>query len=179
MNVTDRYYVPATYPETILTVKITASITCILSLFGASLIILTYVAFKDLRTIARQLLVNLSVADIVLCSSHFVGVFANSKRFLPHYNPQTWNTSTIDPLCITQGAFTVYATLASFLWSMLIAVYLLVLMISKRPLVAKILVPLFYCISWGIPVIIIVILAVNRYFGYEPVASSGKYSTNV
>jgi len=75
--------------------------TMSLSIPGISLIILTYAAFHDLRTITRQLLVKLSVADIVIASSHFVGVLTNYKRFV--YSKLRTNV-----WCSVQGAVTMY-----------------------------------------------------------------------
>ena len=161
---------PAIYPQTVLAVKITAGITCALSFFGNALIILTYVVFKDLRTTSRQLLVNLSVADIIVVLSHFVGLFANFERFLP---PEDFVNSTTDALCVIQGAFSVYGTVASFLWSILIAVHLIVMILFRRQLLTKILVPIFYIASWGIPVIVIIIEGALKYFGFEPVSNAG------
>ena len=163
---------PALYPENILAVKITAGATSILSLFGASLIILTYVAFKDLRTIARQLLVNLCIADMIVVLSHFVGLFTNFERFLPYYNHLSWNTSRHDPVCIIQGVFSIYGTIASFLWSMVIPVYLLVLLVSRRTFIVKV-VPLFYIVSWGVPVIVVIVNGVKRFIGFEPLTNPG------
>ena len=171
--------IPALRPEIVLAVKITASITSFLSLFGASLIILTYVAFKDLRTIARQLLVNLCIADIIVALSHFVGLFTNYERFINDFyvvpfqsKNGSWYQSTHDPVCITQGVFTLYGTVASFLWSMMIAVYLLVLSVWRHRFIAK-MVPLFYILSWGAPIIVVIVNAALRYIGFEPLSNTG------
>ena len=52
-----------------------------LSLIGSALIIFTFVAYRDLRTTARQLLVNLSIADFLVASSHLVGLLENSSKY--------------------------------------------------------------------------------------------------
>ena len=51
--------------------KAVSGITCLLSMLGAGLIIATYVAYRDLRTLGRQQLVNLSLADMTVAASHF------------------------------------------------------------------------------------------------------------
>ena len=148
--------------------------TAVLSVFGASLIIFTYAAFKDLRTTARQLLVNLSVADIIIALSHFVGLLANYETTFHAEKGITENISyNTTPLCATQGAFTAFGTVASFLWSMLIAVYMLVLTQSKTMKPRKILVPIIYIASWGIPTVIVIVLAARGYLGYNPEDSPG------
>ena len=171
---------PALSDQVILATQVTATITCILSILGASLIIFTYVAFKKLRTIARQLLVCLSVADIIIAASHFVGLFANYERFLTEDEDGIRvpsNMSYSDPLCIAQGAFSIFGTVASLLLSMLIAVYLLVLTQSKSMRPAKLMLPFIYVISWGTPVVIVVVLACEDSFGYEPIANAGTYAS--
>ena len=75
--------------------------------------------------------------------------------------------SHTNPLCSAQGAFTAFGTVASFLWSMLIAVYMLVLTQSKTAKPRKIIVPIIYVVSWGTPIVIIVALAAMDYLGYN------------
>lgn len=49
-----------------------------LSILGSCAIILSYAAFEELRTTARQLLLNLSVADIILSLSFLLGLLQNA-----------------------------------------------------------------------------------------------------
>lgn len=166
---------PLIEPGFILAVKITAGTTCVLSILGSCLIIFSYVVLVDLRTSARQLLVNLSIADIIITLSHFIGLFTNFERFIEHYNPEAWNTSTIDPVCISQAAFTLFGSISSFLWSMAIALYLVMLTTCKKPKVMKkITLPILYIVCWGIPAIMIIPNAVKGYFGYSQAADIGK-----
>ena len=164
---------PIFTPVSLLLMRITGGTSAILSIFGASLIIFTYVAFKKLRTTARQLLVNLSVADIVISLSHFVGLLAKYETYLLPDDHKDHNATT-SPLCSAQAAFTAFGTVASFLWSMLIAVYMLVLTQSRSARPRKIIVPIIYLISWGIPIIIVVVLAAKSYLGYNPYDSPGE-----
>ena len=169
-------YPSLTYPV-ILATQVTASITCLLSILGASLIVFTYAAFKDLRTLARQLLVGLSIADIFVATSHFIGLFTNYERFISvDEDGITFvsNSSYLDAFCVTQGAFTMYGTIASFLLSMLIALYLLVLTHSKSMKPARCLILIIYIISWGIPLVLVAIVAGIQSFGYEPISNPGK-----
>ena len=169
---------PALEYETVLATQITSGITCILSTIGASLIIFTYAAFKSLRTTARQLLASLSIADIIVALSHFLGLFINYERFIWIDDDgviTSSNSSFTDVLCITQGAFSTYGTVVSFLLSMLIAVYLLVLTQSKSTKPASRLVPVIYIVSWGIPLIVVGAVAGDHSFGFEPISTPGIY----
>ena len=171
----------------LLVMRITSGITAILSILGASLIVFTYAAYKNLRTTARQLLLNLSIADIIVSGSHFVGILQDYKHDLliqssvVNHTTHTTNDSLFPPymyttnaLCDTQAAFTAIGTVASFLWSMLIAVYMLVLTQSTSAKLRKVLVPIIYIICWGIPIVIMIGLAALKYLGYNPYDSPGK-----
>ena len=172
---------PSLSDETVLATQITSGITCILSTLGASLIIFTYAAFKSLRTTARQLLACLSLADITVALSHFLGLFTNYRRFIYIVESDdgpivTVSNSTFsDALCIVQGAVSLYGTVASFLLSMLVAVYLLVLTQSSTKKPASRLVPIIYIVSWGIPIIVVCAVAAEWSYGYEPISTPGIY----
>lgn len=170
---------PALSDAVILATQITGSITCVLSILGASLIIFTYVSFKDLRTTARQLLVSLSVADIIVALSHFVGLFANYRRFVI-VNENGFrvasDSSNGDPVCIIQAAVSMFGTVASLLLSMMIAFYLLVLTQSNTLKFARRLMPLIYLVSWGVPFVVVAVVGAVRSFGYEPISNPGTES---
>ena len=153
----------------ILTVKITMGITCLLSILGASLIILTYVAFRDLRTTARQLLVNLSVADIIVAASHFVGLLTNYDRFL-------YSNLTTDAWCSVQAAITMYGTISSFLWTIAVALYMFTVIVLKRPDIARKMVPVHYLVCWGIPVVFPVWFGIEGHLGFENPADIGMFN---
>ena len=165
---------PVIEPGFILAVKLTAGTTSVLSILGASLIIFTYVIFHNLRTTARQLLISISIADIIVSLSHLVGLFANFERFIYQFNNETWNTSTSDPLCISQAAFSMFGTIASFLLSLAIGVYLVGLVVWKKPHVWKKVLPVIYITCWGVPAIMIVPNVVKRYFGFSLGADIGE-----
>lgn len=168
---------PALSDSMILSIQITSGITCIISILGASLIILTYAAFKDLRTYARKLLVSLSVADIIVAASHFVGLFANFERFISVSDDGITvisNTTNLDAVCIAQGAFSMYGMVVSCIISMLIALYLLVLTHSKSVKPARCLTPFIHVVSWCVPIIFVAIVAGLSSFGYEPVHNPGE-----
>ena len=164
--------------DAILVVRVITGITCVLSVLGAFVIILTYVAFKDLRTLARQQLVNLCVADIIVAASHFVGLTALKVEY---YNPTSYdnisNTSTVqEELCRVQGGFTMFGTLASFLWTLALGFYLLMIIVLKRPDFAHFLVYVYYPICWGIPLILVLwfALVTPTYLGFGEGADIGK-----
>ena len=166
-----------------LAVRVLVGITCLVSMFGASGIILTYIMFKDLRTLARQQLVNLSVADIIVAASHFVGLVAlkvenySGASSAGEYN-NTSNISTVqETLCRVQGGFTMCGTIASFLWSLALGLYMLIIVVLRRPDFSRYLVFVYYPVCWGVPVALTLWFALVKptYLGFVEGADVGKY----
>ena len=62
----------------IYSVRVAVGIASVLSMFGATSIILSYAAFPQLRTAARQLLLNLSVAHFVVVLTYIGGLVENA-----------------------------------------------------------------------------------------------------
>ena len=164
---------PSHKPYFILAVKITVGTTCVLSILGASLIILTYLAFHDLRTTARKLLVNLSVADIVVAASHFVGLFTNYERFL-----HNGNSRNADVRCSIQAGFTMYGSIASILWTIAVALYMFTVIVLRKPTTAKRTLPVYFLVCWGVPVVFTVSFGLKKYLGFEQSVDIGRF-TNV
>ncbi len=52
-----------------------------LSVLGACAIILSYAAFPELRTVTRQMLLNLSIADLLLSLAYLLGLIQNASKF--------------------------------------------------------------------------------------------------
>jgi len=115
-------------------VDILICISCCLSLVGSSVIILSYVLWEDVRSPLRRLLVFLSITDFLTAGGNLVGVVSESS----------------DAVCEAQSFVTTGTSVASFFWTMSIAIYLY-LVISKRHTLALKLIPLFHLVSWGVP----------------------------
>ena len=164
--------IPTATEPFVLVIQITVGTTCVLSVLGASLIILTYLLFKDLRTTARLLLVNLSVADIFVAGSHFVGLLTNYRRFVTQ--PCSNDVTASDAWCATQGGFTMFGTIASFLWTIAVAIYLLVIIVLRRPVAARRLAFILCLLCWGIPAALSIAFGVSGYLGFEENVDVGE-----
>ena len=149
-------------------------ITSLLSVFGSGLIIFTYAAFKNLRTIAREILVQLSIADIIMSVSHIVGVLGNLPRFIPQLCETPTNITYDDIACKIQGGATMFGTISSFLWTIAVAVYLLTIIVFEKQQFARRLRFTFYPICWGIPFSLVVWFGINNYLGFEESIDIGK-----
>eukprot|EP00731_Ephydatia_muelleri_P029980 Em0021g503a len=142
------------------------------SMRSSLLVIFTYVLFKNLRTVARQLLVNLSVADILANSSHIFGMAANLSR-----NATSAKKSDVHfdvaAACSSQGGLALFGTVACFLWTIALAFHLFALLVIKRSKVRRGLVAVFYVICWGLPLTLVIAYASGGFLGYEEVAHVG------
>lgn len=166
---------PAISPGVVISIKVVTCVCSVTSMAAACWIILTYLLFRDLRTTARQLLVNLSLADIVVAGSHLLGTLLNYDRFIPHYDSRYINASQYDPLCVSQAAFTMYGSIASFVWTVSIAVYMLLLTAcGRRRRLLGAAVVLSYLLGWGLPVPFMVASAVQRHLGYQYMGATGE-----
>ena len=117
------------------------TITCSLSLLGALLIIVTYIAWKDVRSCSRQILVYISIADSVVAASYMIGVLL----------PDNENSTA----CVTQSFFSTAANLCSFFWTLFLSIYLYAAVARLTP--AKNFLWFFHIIGWGFPLFIVVL----------------------
>ena len=160
-----------------LSLRVVIGSTCVVSICGASLIILTFIAFRDLRTLARQQLVNLSLADIVVAASHLVGLAAlsvenydeNIPKHAYNYTNLSNSNNSVDTLCRVQAAFTMCGTIASFLWSLALGFYMLMVIVLRRPDFARYLLFLYYPVCWLVPLALSLWFTLNNptYLGYS------------
>ncbi|TRY96652.1 hypothetical protein DNTS_024266 [Danionella cerebrum] len=127
--------------------------SCVLSFFGSLLIISTYFCWPDLKTKPRQLLMFLSVSDLLSALSYFYGVL------------RMFDSDSAD--CVAQGAISTFANTSSFFWTVAIAIYLYVFIVKSSKRRADNLVLYFHLISWGIPLAITVAALSLHKIGYD------------
>ena len=96
-------------------------ITCCLSIFGALLIICSYIIYKELRNSVRLMLVHLSIMDLGIATTHLLGIALYPAN---GYQNATSLYNSTSGLCIAQAFLASYSTLGSFFWTSCIAVYL-------------------------------------------------------
>ena len=116
----------------------------VLSVLGASIIILTFFIFKDIRTPARHIIVCIAISDLVSSLSNCFGLFQTQDH------PEGKNLP-----CIIQSFIGSTFIFSSFLWTVLLAVFLYIVIVCEKPDSGKTLIfPLFHGISWILPLII-------------------------
>ena len=157
-------------------IRVVTGITCILSMLGAVLIILSYILIKELRTKSREILVNLSLMDFMVAAANFTGVVANFDKYLVDethivYSERKYNI--VQDLCLTQASFAMYGTHSSILWTIAIAVYIYLMIMYDRAPVARKATYAFYVICYGIPLITTLWFALTGKLGYSRYGGSG------
>lgn len=167
---------PAYSHNFVLAMKVCVTFVSVLSLAGATLIVGTFLAFKTLRTRARQILVQLSLADFAVAASHVIGVHVNLSKYAEHVcleDPRTDTNFTTDTFCKIQGGVTIFFTVSSFFWTIAVGLYLLVVIVFESPRVGRWLTWGSYPVCWGVPTVLVVVFAVKDYFGFHAYVDTG------
>ena len=158
-------------------VRAVASVMCSLSIVGSLLIILSYVFFRNLRTRARYILVHLSITDLILAVSNLVGVVSQSdiSGLIPSNEPANHSNEVDDSiLCKVQGFLTLYSTVSSVLWTVLLAILVFILVTAGNPKrITKFLMWFCYILCYGMPLLPSLWALLTGLVGYAPLQSAG------
>ncbi|NXS37983.1 GP157 protein, partial [Pomatostomus ruficeps] len=127
-------------------------VSCALSCVGSALLLCTHAQWPELRTRPRQLLLYLSLADLLSALSYFYGVLQDFER-------TSWD-------CVLQGALSTFANTSSFFWTMAIALYLYLTIVRGSPTGTGLL-WCFHAVSWGVPLAITVAAVALNKIGYD------------
>ena len=133
-------------------------ITCFLSMFGSATIIFTYVAFDDLRSTSRRLLVFLSIADFGTALANSVGMF---EQF-----PDS------SPGCKIQASIAIFFSLSSYFWTVHIAVFIYLALVKERQSGGGPLLVVFHILAWGVPLLIVALAAGFGVLGVDQTAAN-------
>lgn len=168
--------IPAYHPTFIIVEQVLVSCTTFLSMLGTLLIVGTFIAFSSLRTRARQILVQLSVADFAVALSQLVGVNVNLQRYAGQIctnEPLDDVNITSDTFCKVQGGLTIFFTISSFFWTVAVAIYLLTVIVFESQRVGKWLTYAFYPICWGIPAAMVMMFGILKSIGFHANVDTG------
>lgn len=117
-----------------------SSLSSVLSIDGGVSIILIYRKFVDLQTPLRKLFALLSLADVLTAIGNILGVMWYM------YGDRDYLI-----LCKLQSALTVFSSISSFLWTVIIGVCLLFTIVIFNPSFAPTYMKVFHIISWSLP----------------------------
>ncbi|XP_062504929.1 G-protein coupled receptor 157-like isoform X2 [Corticium candelabrum] len=123
-----------------------------LSMFGCTVIIISYALWPRLRSKSRSLLVCLSVGDYM----NALGVFVSS----------VWPPEGNDVGCKVQAVMTTCGSLLSFFWTSCLAIYIFIVIVLNNRELAKRLLVVFHVVSWGLPAVVTCVALVKGKLGY-------------
>lgn len=106
---------------------LTGTSSC-LSIIGACVIIGTYFAIKEIRNFTRKLLLYLTVADLLTAVGNLIAViryaYVHGDSDVVTENCTAHHVTEYDGICVGQSFVTTYSNMASFLWTVIIAIHL-------------------------------------------------------
>ncbi len=166
------------YLEKPMSLRVVVEVACILSIVGSSAIILSYLCYRDHRTRARYILVHLSISNIGQVVSNFTGVAANFDATFKSTRSFSYdlysNRSLEENLCTAQAFVTIYFSISGMLWTINLAVYLYLLILSMRQThFTRYFVWLGYVICYSLPLLVAVWLLLSNRLGYAPYSTPG------
>jgi len=138
-------------------------VTCILSVIGASFIIVSFLLSAEFRkSQSRRLLFLLSICDLVVALAYLL--------FNTYVNPVP-DPSNPPPLCKAQAVINIFGNQASFFWTDFISLFLF---ISRKYGIrqASKFIPLFHIISWGWPTISVSLVIWKHTWGLDQGATA-------
>eukprot|EP00795_Rhopilema_esculentum_P017156 gene17156-8693_t len=130
------------------------SLTSILSMAGSLMIILSYIAWKDIQTVSRKVLVWLSICDFFIALGNICGTF---------FRPTMIETQ--DKKCIVQSFIMSAASISSFCWSVTLACCLYMTIIKNNYQLFVYLTPYFHIFNWSIGLLINTVAAEQKMLG--------------
>ena len=150
-----------------------SAILCILSVFGSLAIILAFAFVKEIRSKARELLVHLSVMDLMYSTANFVGLWLPYHEHLITNHTDTSTYNTYHGVCEAQAFFAIYGTIGSVLWTLGLAVYLYYRIVSRDEAVTRKVVYLLYILCYSLPLYVTLWLLIKKGLGYADNPLSG------
>lgn len=152
------------------------------SVVGSLLIIGTFLGWKDLRTVARMILVFLATADLFTGIGYMFGAaiylqYQSPSSYCRSNGSTTYNnfSTTYNDLCTAQSFFTTLMPMASFLWTANLSIYLFFAVgLQKINFAKKLMIP-FHLTAWGIPLVTCIVLLSLHKFGTSGLQSSGAW----
>lgn len=162
-----------------ITLRVVVGLTCFFAIIGTLIIILSYCLDREVRTKSRQILVHLSVADMGVALANLIGVIVYFDQYIRDCTdaPTTSNShlteemslaqqssssmhhihvscNVLYSLCKAQAFVAGYSTLASVLWTQILAVYIYCLVILPNNKIYVKVVYFAYVYCWGMPLLV-------------------------
>ena len=131
-----------------------------LSIVGSLLIILTFVIWKDIRrSTVRIILLFLAIADFGGATGYLM---AGINDVIDAHNSAHGSNKVF---CVVQSFISIYFPVASFFWTMCLAIYFMMALVFHKPKWGRWLILTFNILAWGVPGITCSVAAGLNYLG--------------
>lgn len=144
-----------------------------LSIISSLCIIITYFIWPEIRSISRQIIVFLSLADLFTALGYVIG----SANYLQYGNGNDTASFAADceaftRTCVVQSSITTWSSMASFWWTTILAVHLYVTLVKRHVSLPGRFLPVCHLLAWVTPIMIVMPLLWTGQLGYSHVATS-------
>ena len=150
---------------------IIGTVSSVLSIVGATIILIAYCAFKDLRKGTAQTIITLlSLADMGTAFGCLLGI-VNYYNYIFQRLMNSDNSGAcriFDNICQIQASLTFWCLMSSSIWSTVLAVHFLLSLLLSDSRWTERLLPLYNIVAWTLPIIIILPLLITGQLGYSP-----------
>ena len=130
-------------------------LSCCLSIIGAVVIFATYCLVNVAKNQTRRFLVYLTIADLMTAVGNLIGVVRYALREETEYilerKEMKYNCTTTNSVCFVQSAVTTFSTLASFFWTSIIMIHILMTLITQQEWSKLANRVIYHIVSWGVP----------------------------
>ena len=128
--------------------KIVVTLSAVLSICGTSVIIGTFIAWEDFRSISRKILVYISMADFLIAGGNLLGFWIFRAQL-------SCDKDFLKTLCEGQSFVSSTATLWSFFWTVFLAIFLYMVVVKKQRRIAEKSLKIFHFFAWGVPLVLV------------------------
>ena len=151
----------------------TGLVSSLLSVLGCVLMLISYQRYRDFRTGSRRVATWLSVFNLLLA----VGYALGSLNFIVYQYSEGENyCSWFSYICAAQAFVTWSSALASFIWMVILALYLFLALVKRTINTANHWVTwiTYYVVSIAVPLATMLVIAGFQHLGYSPYATGGS-----
>ena len=146
-----------------------SSLSCCLSIIGAMIIFATYYLVQVAKNQTRRLLVYLTIADLMTAVGNLIGVvryvLREETEYIVEREEMKYNCTTTDTVCVLQSAVTTFSNLASFCWTTIIMIHILMTLFTQQEWSKFANRVIYHSVAWGVPCKLIIYCISHRTSG--------------
>jgi len=144
---------------------VSESLSCVASV----IMVLIYIRWRDIRKLGAQSIVTfIAISDFFTASAYLTG----SVNLLLHQNVSSkYNCEVFQTVCEIESYIVTCATMSSYLWTLILAVYFYLAISHNSTQVATRLMPVYHVVGWGLPFLVALPLLCTQNLAYAPFVS--------